>query len=172
MVTLDAVLENPQNWSFDYWNDDIQQYVRDQLFTSDVLIMGRITYEGFAEAWSARAGADEFADRINSLPKLVASRTLKQAEWNATVMTDVAGEVAALKGQPGQNILQYGMGELTYTLLEHGLVDELRFLVYPVTMGEGKRILEGIAKTAMTLIQTQSFDTGVLALHYAPKQQD
>lgn len=172
MVTLDAVMENPHLWSFDYMNDELLGYARDQLFASDALVMGRVTYEGFAEAWSARAGADAFADRMNSLPKFVASRTLKQPlKWNATLLKrDVAGEVAKLKQQPGQDILQYGIGELTHTLLKQGLVDELRLLVYPVAVGSGRRILETIDKTGLKLLETRAFGSGVVALHYQPTQ--
>lgn len=170
MVTMNAVMENPQNWSFDYWNDEIQKYAYDQLFESDALVMGRVTYEGFAEAWSARAGADEFADRMNNLPKFVASRTLKDSlTWNAILMKgDVVEEVAKLKQQPGQNILQYGSGELTHTLMQQGLIDEIRLLVYPVAVGTGERIFENIDKTGMKLLEVKQFSTGAVALHYQP----
>lgn len=170
MVSLDGVLENPQNWSFDYWSDEIAKYAYDQLFTCDTLVMGRATYEGFSEAWSARAGNDAFADRINSLPKFVASRTLSGAlTWNSTLFkNDLAAEVAQLKNQPGMDILQYGMGELTYTLLQHGLIDELRLLVYPVAVGSGKRIFDTLEKTPLKLLETKTFNTGVVALHYQP----
>ena len=170
MTTLNAIMENPQNWSFDYVNDEFMKYAADQLFASDTLIMGRVTYEGFAAAWSSRAGADAFADRMNSLPKVVASRTLKAPlTWNATLLQgDVAAEVAKLKQQPGQDILQYGCGELTHTLIQHGLVDELRFLIYPVAVGTGGRVFESIARINMKLLEVKSFSTGVLVAHYQP----
>lgn len=172
MMSVDGVQENPQNWSFNYWNDEIANYAHDQLFTSDVLIMGRVTYEGFSEAWSSRAGADEFADRINSLPKFVASRTAKAPlEWNATLIQgDVVETIASLKQQPGQNILQYGCGELTYTLMQHGLVDELRLIVFPVAVGSGARVFERMDQTGLKLLETKVFSTGVLALHYQPQK--
>jgi dihydrofolate reductase len=118
-ISLDAVEENPQNWAWDYHNEETMKYVRDSMFASDALLMGRATYEAFAEVWPTRAGADEIADRINSMPKHVASRTLTgPLKWNASLLKgDVAAEVAKLKQQPGQDLLQYGMGELTYTLL-------------------------------------------------------
>lgn len=171
MMSLDGVEENPQFWSFDYWNDEIQQYAYAQLFASDALIMGRLTYEGFVEAWSSRAGADEFADRMNSLPKYVASRTAKAPlDWNASLIEgDVAAAIARLKEQPGQDILQYGCGELTYTLVQQGLVDELRFLVYPVMVGVGGRVFENIDQTKLKLLDTKTFSTGVVALHYQPQ---
>ena len=101
--------------------------------------LGRVTYEGFAEAWSSRAGADAFADRMNALPKFVASRTLKEPlTWNSTLLKgDIAKAVADLKAQSGQDILQFGAGELTQTLIEAGLVDEIRQIVYPVAIAGG-----------------------------------
>jgi dihydrofolate reductase len=172
MMSLDGVEENPQNWSFDYWNDEIGKYASDQLFASDALVMGRITYEAFAEAWSSRAGNnDPFTDRINAMPKYVASRTATEPlTWNSTLIKgDVADAIHKLKEQPGQDILQYGCGELTYTMIEAGLVDELRFLVYPVAVGSGGRIFEQVAKTPMKLLSTQAFATGVIAQHYQPQ---
>ena len=172
MVSLDSAVENPQRWSFDYANDEFMKYASDQLFAADALIMGRVTYEGFAQAWPARAGADAFADRMNSLPKFVASRTAKgPLTWNATLMKgDVAKEVAKLKQQPGQDILQFGSGELTHTLLANGLIDEVRLLVYPVVMGSGKRIFETLDKTTLKLLDMKRFSTGVVVLHYQPTQ--
>lgn len=170
MSTLDAVIENPQNWSFDYTNDEFIAYAREQLFATDMLVMGRVTYEGFAEAWSARAGADDFADRINSLPKYVASRTWPgPLTWNANLIRgDVVQEVAKLKAGSGGYILQYGSGELTRTLLQHGLIDELRLLVYPVAVGTGLRVFENIPQTRMKLLETKTFSTGVVVVHYEP----
>jgi dihydrofolate reductase len=166
-VSLDGVQENPQLFVFDYHNEEIMNYSKEQLFDSDALLMGRVTYQGFAEVWPTRTG-DDFADRINSLPKYVASRTLKEPlTWNASLIKgDVAKEVAKLKNQPGQDILQYGIGELTHTLIQQGLVDELRFLVFPVAVGSGGRIFETFDKTTLKLLETKTFETGVVALHY------
>ena len=169
-ISMDSVVENPQNWVFDYVNDEFFKYASDQLAAADALIMGRITYEGFAEAWSARAGADAFADRMNSLPKYVASRTLQGSlTWNANLIQgDIAQEVAKLKEGPGGAILQYGSGELTRTLLKHGLIDEFRVMVFPVAAGTGLRVFESIQQTPMKLLETQTFSTGVVILHYQP----
>src|SRR5690349_6352873 len=108
-VSLNGVEENPQRFAFDYAGEEFFKYASEQLFSSDALIMGRATYEGFAQAWPSRAGADAFADRMNALPKYVASRTLNgPLTWNASLLKgDVAAEVAKIKQQPGQNILQY-----------------------------------------------------------------
>jgi dihydrofolate reductase len=166
-VSLDGVQENPQLFVFDYHNEEIMNYSKELLFQSDALLAGRVTYEGFAEVWPTRTG-DDFSDRINSLPKYVASRTLKEPlTWNASLIKgDVAKEVAKLKTQPGQDILQYGIGELTHTLIQQGLVDELRFLVFPVAVGSGGRIFDTFDKTALKLLETKTFKTGVVALHY------
>lgn len=169
-TSMDMVINNPQNFVFDYTNDEFMTYARNQLFESDALIMGRVTYEGFIKAWPAMAGQNDFADRMNSLPKYVASRTLKEPlTWNANLIKgDIAKEVAKLKEQKGQNILQYGSGELTRTLLEHGLIDEFRLLVYPVAIGNGQRPFADIAKSPMKLLESQTFSTGVMILHYQP----
>jgi dihydrofolate reductase len=169
-MTLDAVESDPQNWSFDYAGDEFFSYASEQLSATDTLIMGRETFEGFAEAWGSRAGSNPFADRMNSLPKYVASRTLKgPLTWNATLIEgDVAKAIADLKQQPGQDILQYGAGELTHTLLEHGLLDEIRLLVYPVLAGSGQRIFETIDQTALKLLSSKTFGNGVMAVHYQP----
>jgi dihydrofolate reductase len=168
-VSLDGVQENPQLFVFDYVSEESTNYVKEQLFRSDALLMGRVTYEGFAKAWPTRTG-DEFSDRMNSLPKYVASRTLQEPlTWNAQLLKgDVAKELAKLKEQPGQDILQYGMGELTHTLIRQGLVDELRFMIFPVAIGSGQRIFETFDKTALKLLETNTFKTGVVALHYQP----
>jgi dihydrofolate reductase len=176
-MSLDGVLDSPNLWDlvFKYHNDEIDnQYLKGILFDADALLMGRVTYEAFAEVWPSRAGTDDTADRINSLPKFVASRTLKgPLEWNATLLQgDVAQEVNQLKQQPGQDIVQYGIGELTHTLLQHGLVDEMRFLVYPFVLGNGQRIFENVATTTLKLLDTKTFSTGAVALIYQPQKQE
>jgi dihydrofolate reductase len=171
-ISLDAVQENPHHWVFDYHDDAVTKYLNDQVFKTDTLLMGRVTYEAFAEVWPTRAG-DPIADRFNSMPKFVASRTLKgPLTWNATLFKgDIAKEVAELKQQPGQDIVLYGVGELVNTLIQHGLIDELRFLVFPIAVGNGQRVFENIDKTAMKLLETKVFSTGVVALHYQPQQK-
>jgi dihydrofolate reductase len=178
-VTLDGVISDtdpstaphasPEKWGSPYWDEQHAQGARDLLFASDALLLGRVTYEGFAESWPPRAG-DEFADRINSMPKHVASRTLRDATWNATIIEgDVAKAVADLKEQPGQNILKYGTGELDRTLMKHNLVDEFHFWVYPVAVGAGERLFDGIDTTHLKLVDTTTFDSGIVVMVYAPK---
>ena len=167
-VTLDGVIGDPQVWGPPYWDDEHVGYARKLLFSSDALLLGRATYEGFAEAWPPRSG--DIADRINSLPKHVASKTLKEATWNATVIDgDVADEVTKLKEQPGENLLKYGTGELDRTLLAHGLVDEFHFWIFPVLLGGGQRLIEGIDTTHLNLVETTRFGSGIVVNVYAPK---
>ena len=110
-----------------------------------------------------------FADRMNSLPKYVASTTLQEAEWNASfIKEDIAEEVASLKQKLGQNLLVYGSGEFVHTLMQHNLIDELQLLVYPVVLGSGKRLFKDGSKTTLKLVETMSFSSGVVLLSYQP----
>jgi dihydrofolate reductase len=161
----------------DFWqqlfplhSDDVKEYLNDLLFMPDALLMGRRTYEGFAQIWPTRQGKD--ADRINSMPKYVASRTLKAPlQWNATLLKgDAAAEIKKLKQEPGGSFVQYGIGELTKTMLQHGLVDELRVLVYPFAYGgDVPKIFDHMGLQALKLLETRTFSSGVVALHYQPR---
>ena len=119
-VSLDGVMEAPHEWSFPFWHDEIGQYKHDELFASDTLLLGRVTYEGFATAWPSRKDEQGFADRMNSLPKIVVSTTLEQAEWNnSTILKEnIVEEIAKLKDQPGQDILVYGSADFVNTLIQ------------------------------------------------------
>lgn len=167
-VTLDGVISDPAAWGAPYWNDEHATYARELLFAADALLLGRATYEAFAQAWPSRSG-DEYTDRINNLPKYVASNTLREATWNATVIRgDVAEEVAKLKEQPGQDILKFGTGEFDRTLLEHKLVDEYHFWLFPVFAGSGQRVFDGFDTTRLELLRTTTFSTGIVVLTYQP----
>lgn len=168
-VSLDGVISSPEEWSPPYWDDEHAQYAQGLLFDSDALLLGRETYEGFAEAWPSRPGGD-YVDRINGLPKYVASTTLQQTEWNATLIRgDVAEEVAKLKQEEGQSILKFGTGELDRTLMQHNLVDEFHFWLFPVVAGSGQRLLDGIDTTHLKLLDTTRFNSGIVVLAYGPK---
>ena len=168
-VTLDGVIENPHHWSPPYWDDEHSAYAGKLLFASDALLLGRATYEGFAQAWPARSG-DEYTDKINAMPKFVASRTLTGATWNATIIEgDVAEAVARLKDQDGDDLLKFGTGELDRTLLEHGLLDELHFWIFPVLAGSGQHLIDGIDVTHLELIDSTRFGSGIVVNTYAPK---
>jgi dihydrofolate reductase len=178
-VTLDGVISDsdpstnpkaqPQVWGSPYWDDQHSGYARKLLFDADALLLGRRTYEGFAQAWPPRKG-DEFSDRINEMPKYVASRSQPEMKWNATIIKgDVAEEVARLKEEPGQSILKYGTGELDRALMEHNLVDEFHFWIFPVAVGAGQRLFDGIDTTHLKLVDTTRFDSGIVVAVYAPK---
>jgi dihydrofolate reductase len=166
-------MNSPDYWGqvFKYHSPDVTDYLSDLLFTPDALLVGRVTYESWAEIWPSREGKD--ADRINSMPKYVASRTLQEPlAWNSTLIKgDVAKEIGKLKQEPGNDLLQYGVGELTKTLLRHGLVDELRFLVFPFIFGEGQRAFENIDTYTLKLVDTKTFSSGTVALIYQPDRK-
>jgi dihydrofolate reductase len=169
-VSLDGILDGgPEFWPrlFKYHTADVSKYLRDLLFSADALVAGRITYEGFAQVWPTRQGDD--ADHINGIPKYVASRTLMEPlTWNATLIKgDVPETIGKLKQESGNYLVQYGVGKLTNTLLQHGLVDELCLLVFPFIFGQGSRIFENIDPTGLTLIHTHTFQSGVVELRYS-----
>ena len=169
-VSVDGAMggENMDFWKQNYplHSADVQEYLNDLLFMPDALLMGQKTYESFAKVWPTRQG--KAADRINSLPKYVASRTLKEPlQWNATLIKgDVAEEIKKLQQAPGKSLLQYGVGELTHTMLQHGLVDEFRILVFPFTFGEGPRIFEQMGANTLKLLDTKAFSSGAILLYY------
>jgi dihydrofolate reductase len=179
-VTIDGVMTDPGGvgeierggWSNAYFDDELAKYQNDQLFASDALLLGRVTFEGFARAWPSMEETEgEFAVRMNTLPKFVASRSLKEPlPWNGTLLEgDVAEEVAKLKEQQGQDILIYGSGQLVNALHPHGLIDEYRLMVFPVTLGQGKHLFgEGSDKADLTLTDTKTTGTGVVVLTYEP----
>lgn len=170
-VSLDGMMDNPA-WTGPYFNDELQTFQLDLLMASDTLLLGRLTYEGFAGAWPTMTDENGFADRMNSLPKFVASTTLEKAEWNASLIKgDIGDEVAKLKEQPGQNILIYGSGELVQTLMQHKLIDEYRLMVFPVVLGKGKRFFKDGTDTALTLVDTKTTNSGVTMLTYRPAAQ-
>lgn len=160
-VTLDGVIDSPQEWGPPYWDDEHGAYAHKLLSAADALLLGRVTYEGFTQAWPGRGG--DFADRINDLPKHVASTTLTETTWNATLLSgDTADAVAELKQQPGENILKFGTGELDRTLMDHELVDEFHFWVFPVVAGRGQRLLDGVDTTHLELLEAVSFKSGIV----------
>ncbi len=171
-ATLNGVIENPQDWSFDYFDEEAARFASDQLFAADALLLGRETYESFAEAWPARS--DAFADRINSMEKYVVSTTLAEPlPWGpATLISqNVAEEVAKLKQQPGQDILIYGTGRLTHTLLQHGLLDEHHLWIIPVIWENGRRLFEGMDSYKLELVEAKILPSGTVILCHRPAKQ-
>ena len=172
-LTLDGVMQDPHKWSFPFWSDETGKFKDKELFASDGLLLGRVTYEGFAAAWPGRTDEDGYADRINSFPKFVVSTTLDKAEWdNSTLIKEnVAEEVAKLKQQSGQDILVFGSGKLVQTLIQHDLIDEYRLLVYPIVLGEGMRLFQEGSKTTLKLVENRPMGAGVVLLTYAPERK-
>jgi len=160
--------ERRGGWTAPYWNDELQQMQYDLLFASDALLLGRITYEGFAATWPSITDEEGFADRMNSLPKYVASTTLTEPlEWNASRLDgDLVEEVLRLKQQPGGDMLIYGSGDLVSSLLAHDLIDELRLMIHPVLIGWGKRLLDRVERSDLTLIDSRATEKGVVTLSY------
>jgi dihydrofolate reductase len=159
-----------RGWTVPYWNDDIAKWQTDQLFASDALLLGRVTYEEFVASWPLRSG-DPFTDRMNSMPKFVASTTLNEPlAWDSTLLKgDVVDEVARMKEQHGQDILIYGSAALVNTLLAHNLIDEYRFMIYPLVLGRGKHLFsEDNDRTKLTLTRAETAGTGVAMLVCGP----
>jgi dihydrofolate reductase len=177
-VSLDGVMEDPGGsedfkyggWSFEFSRgDEGNKFKLDETYDSAALLLGRATYEGFAEAWPSRDG--EFADRFNSMPKYVVSSTLKDPEWtNTTVLDgDVKQAVTKLKDEIDGNIVVHGSAQLAQTLLEMDLVDEVRLMVFPVVLGAGKRIFgETSNKKPLRLTDSKIVGDGVAILIYEP----
>lgn len=170
-VTLDGVMQSPHEWSLAYWNDEIAEIKNDEMFASDAQLLGRVTYQGFAEAWPSRDG--DYADRLNGLPKYVVSTTLKNAKWQNShlIQNNVVQEIRNLKQEPGKDILVHGSQTLVQTLVQHDLVDQFKLLLYPVVLGQGMRLFGDGVNTNLKLDQTKTFDTGVILLRYSKDQE-
>ena len=176
-LSLDGVIEAPgpshdfqyAGWTMPYWNDTIAQFKLKELFGAGALLLGRATYDGFAVAWPKMKDEQGFADRMNNLPKHVASTTLKNPAWNNShvIAGDVAAAVKKLKAESGQDILVFGSGKLSASLLQHGLVDELAFLIYPVVLGSGQRFFEQSPHLGLKPVETRDMDKGVTLLRYS-----
>lgn len=174
-LTLDGVMEAPEEWSLDFFNDEIGEYKEDELFAADALLLGRNTYQTFAEAWPERTDETGFADRMNSLPKYVVSTSLEEAEWNnSTIISEnPIDEVSGLKQQSGQDILVNGSATLVNTLMQHDLIDEYRLMVFPIVLGSGKRLFrDGSDPTALQLAETETLGSDVVVLTYQPAKED
>ena len=178
-VTVDGGIEDPGGaenfdrggWAFNFnRGEEGDQFKLDEVMAADALLLGRVTYEGFAAAWPERTG--EFADKFNNMPKYVVSTTLEDPEWNNTtvIKDDVLGQVAKVKDEHGGDILINGSAQLVQALADEGLVDEYRLMVFPTVLGKGKRLFAETGD-AVTLRLTESKpvgDDGVLILIYEP----
>ena len=180
-MTLDGVMQAPGGkdedldggfpyggWTIPYWHDDIGESFGALMKDTDAFLLGRRTYVTHAEAFEPMPAGDVFGDMMNAPKKYVVSKTLKKPIWrNTTVIRDnVIESVRALKAQPGKNILTDGSSQLVHALLANDLVDELHLLLYPLTLGGGKRVLPGGVHTTFSLASARPYPTGVVGLHY------
>jgi dihydrofolate reductase len=170
-ITLDGAVENPHTWPSGRHEDDgrAQEVQTNLLLESDAVLMGRRTYEGFAMLWPTKSG-DPYSDKINSMEKLVASTSLSDPEWeNTTVIgDDLVGEITRRK-ESGGDIVQYGFGEVSRTLLEAGLIDELRLWVHPLLVGKGSAedlIFRDGSAAQLELLGVEQLASGIVILTY------
>jgi dihydrofolate reductase len=181
-VTLDGVMEDPGGaegfehggWSIRLSSEEQQRFKFDELAAADALLLGRTTYEGFAAAWPGmEEQTGEYGTWMNGYPKHVVSTTLEEPlEWNnsSLIEGDLAEEVTRLKQQEGKDILIFGSADLVNSLMQLGLVDEYRLMIFPVVVGSGKRLFgEGDTKT-LKLVGTRTFDSGAVVLTYEPAE--
>jgi dihydrofolate reductase len=174
-ISLDGVIERPHEWpSVGPRGDKAEEIVNELLLSCDALIMGRRTYEVFAPVWPTRSG-DPASDHINSMAKYVVSSTLTDPMWNNTSVLggDPVTEITALKEAPGKDIVQYGFGQLSHTLMEHGLLDELRLWVYPLFVGKAEPselIYRDGPGAMLDLVDTTSLENGIVILSYAIRE--
>jgi dihydrofolate reductase len=181
-VTLDGVMQAPGGkdedrdggfehggWTLPYWHDDIGRSFFELMQGGDAFLLGRRTYVTHAEAFEPLPAGDFFGDLMNAPKKYVVSSTLREPIWRDTtiIRDNVIESVRALKEQPGGNILTDGSSQLVHALLEAGLVDELHLLLYPITLGSGKRVLPGGVNAAFELRSATPYPTGVVGLRYA-----
>jgi dihydrofolate reductase len=170
LVSADGVFEDPQNWGLQNFQDDA--YRRDglgQLLACDAMLMGRRTYEFFANVYPSRA--DPWAVRLNTMQKYVFSSTLDKADWNNSTLArgDVVAEVTKLKQQEGRDLLIWGHGLLAETLLKQQLLDVLDISIYPVVAGRGKLFFRAGQNANLRLVTTKSFSKGIVKLTYEPQ---
>jgi dihydrofolate reductase len=171
LVTLDGFFEGPQSWDIGFhehaWGEELEQYAVENSKSTEALVFGRVTYEGMAAYWPSQTGA--IADFMNSVPKIVASRTLKAAEWsNSTLVKDEAvDEIARLKQQPGKDMFVFGSANLSASLTEHGLFDEYHLCVVPVLLGDGNPLFKRSPRQRpLTLLDARPLKTGAVIVHY------
>jgi dihydrofolate reductase len=180
-VSLDGVMEDPGGaegtphggWTIPYWNDEIATFKKEELFAAESMLLGRVTYDGFAAAWPTMSDADGFADRMNSIAKYVVTSRLDTLTWSnsARLEGDVASAVRALKDRVEGSILVGGSATLVHALVRHSLVDEFRLVVCPVSLGGGKRVFDDGVYTRLELTDEQRTSTGAVLLSYRAQSE-
>ena len=170
-ATLDGYIDDPQEWSFQYANEELQDYLLEMHLAADALLLGRITYEGMAQAWPTRSG-DPFADHVNSITKyVVASQPVDTTAWDPAVVIagpDLLDEVRRLKQADGGDLVIWGTGQLTDALAAAGLLDEYRINTAPVIKGGGEPLFRPASAGTVELLDTKVFATGAVVHAYRP----
>jgi dihydrofolate reductase len=167
-VTLDGYLDEPGRWSFPFWSEEASAFKARELAASDALLLGRVTYEGFAAAWPTMKGTGEFGEKMNAMRKYVATRTLETATWNATIIQgDIAEAVQRLRQEEGGDVLIGGSGQLVDYLTGHDLIDEYRLLIHPILLGDGtKRLFDAVPRRTLELVESATLPNGVVLNTY------
>lgn len=170
-VSLDGIMEDPQ-WTFKYWNDEIAAFKGEETSNNEPILLGRVTYEGFAQAWPQRTDEESGGVYFNGTRKYVVTTTLDKAEWNNSVIIsdNIIEEITKLKEEDGSDMIVHGSATLAQTLIKHDLVDQIRLLVYPVVLGKGKRLFDEDTTASFKLLETRAFSSGVVALIYEPER--
>lgn len=170
-VSLDGIMEDPQ-WTFKYWNDEIAAFKGEETSNNEPILLGRVTYEGFAQAWPQRTDEESGGVYFNGTRKYVVTTTLDKAEWNNSVIIsdNIIEEITKLKEEDGSDMIVHGSATLAQTLIKHDLVDQIRLLVYPVVLGKGKRLFDEDTTASLKLVETRAFSSGVVALIYEPER--
>jgi dihydrofolate reductase len=175
MVTLDGLFEGPKKWDLDWheyvWGEEMEKFSTEQLKTADMLLFGRITYQGMADYWTTATGEGEVADFMNGLPKVVFSRTLEKADWNNTrlVKANAEAEVRQLKQQPGQNLFIFGSADFSARMLAAGLIDEYRLGMNPLVLGAGGPLFKpSPSRLRLKLLEARPMKSGLVLLRYEP----
>jgi dihydrofolate reductase len=175
LVSLDGVMESPEEGAFPYSNDEMGEASASGMVASDALLLGRVTYEHLAAYWPDQPGGTPMVDFLNGVPKYVVSRTLEEPlGWNNSVLIrgNVAKAIAKLERRPSKDITALGCGALVRSLLRAGLLDELRLMVHPVILGGGRRLFEESGdRKALELVDSRTFGTGVVSLAYRPEDE-
>jgi dihydrofolate reductase len=169
-ISLDGVMADPHEWSFPYWNEEIATIKQDELNASDALLLGRVTYEGFAASWPGRTDDTGFADKFNTMPKYVVSTTLESVDWEGSVLIrdNIADEIRNVKQRTQNDIAVHGSGMLADYLRRNNLIDIYRLLVYPLVLGAGKRLFDETSNAKLELVESRPTSTGVVLMTYAP----
>lgn len=170
-MSLDGVVDAPHEWHFPYMDEEAQAALGADVADAETILLGRATYEEWVGFWPSQGSTNPMAAFFNSTPKLVASTTLDELEWDGSTLisAEVAAAVGDAKQQPGEDIAIFGSGTLVRTLLLEGLIDELRLMIHPIVVGRGKRLFEdGGEPRGLELIGSKTFATGVLDLRYEP----